>query len=55
MATEALRQLSRDEWWDSVHDALDDLDATEVAAYQSDSSELDETASDGLTERRENA
>ncbi|WP_420439179.1 hypothetical protein [Candidatus Poriferisodalis sp.] len=55
MVTEALRQLSRDEWWDSVRDALDDLDAAEVAAYQTESSGLDPTASDCLTERRDSA
>ena len=55
MVTKALRQLSRDEWWDSVRDALDDLDTAEAAAYQADSSELVATASDCLTERRDNA
>lgn len=51
VVTDAVHRLSRDEWWDSVRDALDGLDAAEVALYQAESSMLDTAASDGMGER----
>jgi len=48
VVTDAVHRLSRDEWWDSVHHALDDLDAAEVASYQAESSRLNSAASDGI-------
>lgn len=51
VVTDAVHRLGRDEWWSSVHDALDGLSSTEVDSYQAESLELDAAASDGLIER----
>ncbi len=51
VVTDAVDRLGRDEWWSSVHDALDGLSSTEVASYQAESLELGAAAADGLDER----
>lgn len=41
-------RLGRDEWWASVKQALDDLDAEQAAAYQAESRRLGTASADGL-------
>ena len=48
VVTEAVHRLSRDEWWTSVRDALDNLDSEQVATYQAESRLLDVASADGL-------
>ena len=51
VVTDAVHRLSRDEWWSSVRDALDELSATEAASYQAESRGLEASAADGLDDR----
>lgn len=51
VVADAVHRLSQDEWWASVHSALDDLGPTVAASYQAESSRLDAAAADGLDER----
>ena len=44
VVTDAVRRLRRDEWWDSVHDALDDMNRADVAAYRAEAERLDVAA-----------
>lgn len=53
VVVDAVHRHSRDEWWASVHSALDDLGAAETASYQAESSRLDAAAADGLALRRD--
>lgn len=46
VVAEAVRALGREEWWSSVHEALDDLDEQEVGAYQAET--LGAASPDGL-------
>ena len=39
---------ARDQWWDTVHDALDQMTPEEAAEYQAEARRLDAAASDGL-------
>lgn len=48
VVTDAIQRLTRDQWWDSVHAALDDMTPEDVAAYRLESDQLDRTAADGL-------
>lgn len=48
VVAEAVRVLGRDEWWSSVHDALDDLDEQEVGAYLAEAETLGAASPDGL-------
>lgn len=47
IVTDAVHRLSRDQWWDSVHDAIDAMTADEAEAYQAETDQLD-GATDGL-------
>ncbi len=51
VVTEAVNRLSRDEWWASVHDALDELSAVEAASYQAEGRGLESAVADGLDDR----
>jgi len=51
VVADAVHRLDRDEWWDSVHDALDGLTPSALAAYQLESDQLGIAATDGLDER----
>ena len=48
VVAEAVRVLGRDEWWSSVHEALDDLDEQEVGAYLAEAETLGAASPDGL-------
>lgn len=51
VVTDAVYRLRRDQWWSSVHDALDGLTAAEVESYRSQSDGLGATSADGLDDR----
>lgn len=51
VVTDAVHRLSRDDWWASVRDSLDGLNATEAASYQAESRSFDAAAADGLDDR----
>lgn len=51
VVSDAVHGLSRDDWWMSVTDALDGLDAEQAASYQAESGSLDSAAADGLDDR----
>ncbi len=48
VVAEAVRVLGRDEWWSSVHEALDDLDEQEVGSYLAEAKVLGGASPDGL-------
>ena len=50
VVAEAVRRLDRDDWWSSVHAALDGLSSSEEKSYQAESRALDATVADGLHE-----
>jgi len=49
VVTDAVHRLGRDQWWDTVHDVLDQMTPEEVAAYQTETDRLDDAATDGLS------
>ena len=48
VVAEAVRVLGRDEWWSTVHEALDDLDEQEVGSYLAEAKTLGAASPDGL-------
>jgi hypothetical protein len=48
IVTDAVHRLSRDQWWESVHDAIDAMTADEAEAYRAETDQLDSAAADGL-------
>ncbi|WP_420624451.1 hypothetical protein [Candidatus Poriferisodalis sp.] len=48
VVTDAVSRLGREEWWLSVRDALDGLDAAQTASYLAESAGLDAAVADGL-------
>ena len=51
VVSDAVHRLERDEWWSTVHEALDGWGPQDVESYRSDHRRLDITASDGMDER----
>ena len=48
VVADAVHQLNRARWWDTVHVALDEMSDEDSAAYQGESKALDGAANDGL-------
>jgi predicted transcriptional regulator len=48
VVTDAVHRLTRDQWWDSVHEAIDAMTTEEVGAYRTEADQLEGTAADGL-------
>lgn len=48
IVTDAVHRLSRDQWWDSVHDAIDAMTADELGSYRDETNQLDSASADGL-------
>ena len=48
IVTDAVHRLSRDQWWDRVHDAIDAMTSDEVGSYWNETDQLDSAAADGL-------
>ncbi len=48
VVSDAIHRLSREQWWDSVHHALDEMTEADCAAYQPEVDILDGSAGDGL-------
>jgi hypothetical protein len=48
VVTDAVHRLSRDQWWDTVRDVFDQMTPEDVAAYHTETSQLDDAAADGL-------
>jgi hypothetical protein len=48
IVTDAVHRLSRDQWWDNVHDAIDAMTADELGSYRDETDQLDSAAADGL-------
>ncbi len=46
---EAIQRLSRDQWWEAVHLAVDGLEPADVDAYGREAELLDRAAADGIT------
>jgi len=51
VVSDAVHRLDRDEWWKSVHDALNVMTASEVSSYLAESQALGVTFADGLDDR----
>lgn len=51
VVTDAVHRLSRDRWWETVHEAIDAMAPDEVASYQAEADRLDATAGDGVRDR----
>lgn len=48
VVTDAVRNLERDQWWDSVHEALEAMTPDEQAAYRAETERLEGAGTDGL-------
>lgn len=48
VVTDAVHRLTRDQWWESVHESIDAMTADEVDVYRAESDRLDRAAADGL-------
>jgi hypothetical protein len=48
VVTDAVHRLTRDQWWESVHEAIDTMTTEEIGAYRAEAERLDGTAADGL-------
>ena len=48
VVTDAIHRLAREEWWGTVHDALDAMTTDQTDAYRAEADQLDGTAADGL-------
>ena len=48
VVAEAVRVLGREEWWASVHEALDNVDEQEVGSYLAEAETLEAASLDGL-------
>jgi hypothetical protein len=48
VVTDAIHRLTRDQWWDTVHDMLDEMTPEDAAEYQAGARQLDAAAADGL-------
>lgn len=48
VVSDAVHRLKADDWWSSVHSALDALGPSDVTAYQANADRLDGAAMDGL-------
>lgn len=48
IVTDAVHRLSRDQWWDNVHEAIDAMATDEVGSYRDETDQLDGAAADGL-------
>lgn len=47
VVTAAVNELKDNEWWPTVHAALDEM--SDIDAYQSEAARLDQTVGDGIT------
>ena len=48
IVTDAVHRLSRDQWWDSVHDAIDAMTPDEVRSHRAETDQLDRAVADDL-------
>ncbi len=48
VVTDAVHRLTSEQWWGSVHAAIDAMTAQEVGVYRAESDRLDSAAADGL-------
>ena len=48
VVTDAIHRLTRDEWWDRVHGALDQMSPDEGDVLRRETEQLDGAAADGL-------
>lgn len=48
VVTDAIQRLTREQWWDRVHDAIDAMSPDQVDSYRAESEKLDTSAADGL-------
>jgi len=51
VVSDAVHRLGRDEWWESVHDALNVMTPSEVSTYLVETKALEDAAADGLDGR----
>ncbi len=48
VVSDAIHRLERDDWWVSVHTALNDMSPSASESYENEIQTLDGTSSDGL-------
>lgn len=48
IVSDAVHRLSRDQWWDNVHEAIDAMTADEAEDYRIETDRLDSATADGL-------
>ncbi len=48
VVSDAIHRLERDDWWASVHTALNDMSPSASESYENEIQTLDGTSSDGL-------
>lgn len=48
VVADAVHRLSQDQWWDSVHDAIDAMPPEDVSGHRAETDQLDSAAADGL-------
>ncbi|MCB1257254.1 MAG: hypothetical protein KDB26_09125 [Microthrixaceae bacterium] len=49
VVSDAVNQLRITEWWSTVHDALDQWDATDIQEHEAEVTELENSAGDRLS------
>lgn len=47
VVADAVHRLAQDQWWDSVHDAIDAMTADEAEDYRAETEQLDRATADG--------
>ena len=50
VVTDAIHRLTTEQWWDTVHDALEQMAPEDVAAYQAEAARLDVVVGDNIHE-----
>lgn len=48
VVSDAIHRLTKDQWWDAVHDSINAMTPDQVAEYQANTEHLDRAAADGL-------
>lgn len=48
VVTDAIHRLTKDQWWESVHDAVDAMAPGDGVEYRANADQMDDASTDGL-------
>ncbi|MGH9190122.1 MAG: hypothetical protein ACRD0Q_08835 [Acidimicrobiales bacterium] len=48
VVSDAIHRLSREHWWGTVHETIEEMTADDRAAYEAEVEALDDSAGDGV-------